>query len=313
MLDEIRKKTLDIRLDGARAAQERKRFAFLTATIISVAIIIAGWNAYFSSYRDFAWHHGRLVPDRDGKQTLQKALLAEWIQGRFISISPLGIRVGVDEAPLLGALAMFVITIWLYFSARREHTLIGSLLDDYRDEPDLDVRRLVYHGVSAFAIFTASKPAEVSHGAPIDRVFDGLELRFARPALRLFFFLPAFALVFMLVLDVSSAMATTTPLRDDDFPLGAAWFSLSNIWEGVNQNDLAVEVFKWIVCAVMIGMIYLICNRIWKLSDANETRVKRYWSEINAAHFSGQIVTTTEGATEGTIEILPSPDEPPPA
>ena len=103
-LNPFEQKALDVRIEATRSAQERTRRSFFASTVISLVIITAGWNAYFSFYREFAFAFPSLEGG-EGTKTLQKEMLSEWVRSRMINISILGIRVGVDDAPTLGAIA----------------------------------------------------------------------------------------------------------------------------------------------------------------------------------------------------------------
>ena len=74
LLNPFEEKTLDLRIGAARSAQERTRLAFFASTVISLAIITAGWNAYFSFYKDFAFEFPSLEGG-SGTVNLQKELL----------------------------------------------------------------------------------------------------------------------------------------------------------------------------------------------------------------------------------------------
>ena len=49
-LNPFEQKALDVRLEATRSAQERTQRFFFASTVISLVIITAGWNAYFSFY-----------------------------------------------------------------------------------------------------------------------------------------------------------------------------------------------------------------------------------------------------------------------
>ncbi len=104
-LNPFEQKALDIGIEATRSAQERTRRSFFASTVISLVIITAGWNAYLSFYREFAFAFPTLEGG-EGTQTLQKEMLTEWVRSRMINITILGIRVGVDDAPTLGSIAV---------------------------------------------------------------------------------------------------------------------------------------------------------------------------------------------------------------
>jgi hypothetical protein len=204
-LDSVEAKTLDRRLDASRNAQERTRLAFFASTVIALALFTAGWNGYLSFYRDFASEFASLEGG-EGTTILQKELLSEWVRGRMINIALLGIRVGVDDAPFVGAVALAIAGIWLLYSIRRENHLIGWLLRDYRFAND-KFKWLVFSAINSATVFT-----NVTHGDAPFRTTTELpspdeQLFLIRWAARHLWYLPILSLWFIIVLDFLSAFS----------------------------------------------------------------------------------------------------------
>jgi hypothetical protein len=158
--------------DGAR----RSRVAFLVSTIISLGMLIAGWNAYFS------WVHEIAIEQKHAKQLareavgpavglpgvvafsgrsdgaldepgqLLKQLMSDWVASTTINTSFLGIRVGISDASLLGAISLCVTSVWLFLSIRRNNHNIGLLLLDTRRE-SYSTRRMILQDVVSGLVF----------------------------------------------------------------------------------------------------------------------------------------------------------------
>lgn len=156
-----------VRLDAIEEAQKRSRAAVLVMTVVSLMMIISSYNAYCSLIHAVAVDLGKkgesirsldgAVPDR-----LKARILDEWTVSRMASISLLGIRVDIDDAPQLGSAALFIISIWVVLSLRRENHTIGFLLRDTnagKSVPDgMDpgqVRRMIFHGIISYSLFTS--------------------------------------------------------------------------------------------------------------------------------------------------------------
>jgi hypothetical protein len=212
-LNAFEQKALDTRLEASRSAQERTRVTSFASTVISLAIITAGWNAYFSFYHDFASEFPSLEGGA-GTTNLQREMLSEWVRGRMINITLLGIRVGVDDAPLLGAIALSIAAIWLYYSIRRENYTIGTLLFDYYYAND-HIRWLVYHGINSATVFTnvihGDAPFRSSTQEPPNR-----PLRSVRFMAGCLWYLPIFSLWFIIFVDILSAVWWSSPFREPD-------------------------------------------------------------------------------------------------
>lgn len=248
-------KELDARLAAARAAQERSRIAFITSTVISLSLLGLMYNSYLSIYRSFAFDHYyshiASTTDRELKELegtrwdesdkakhiqeealntkkLQERLMGEWVASRFITFSPLGIRFGVGDAPVLGAFALLVVSSWYFFVTRRENYTISILLRDAWNTGNAEVRYRVYHEINSYTIFTNALYSNKSIRAlnqpdPPDS-YDGQyrSFRFTRGISNLFLhYLPFVALTFVIVLDLQSWRPfIDSPFRDPpDSPL----------------------------------------------------------------------------------------------
>lgn len=168
-LDWIREtpESIDARLAGARQVQDRIRFTLGVMAIISMMILIASYNAYLSF--DYAWaldEAKRSFPvEKRTPDILTEQALRSWAESRNVMISLVGIRVNVDDAPVLGTLSLFVASLWLLLLARRENRTIGFLLRDTdstlaSDQDPEKVRRygekrwLIFHSIVSNSVFT---------------------------------------------------------------------------------------------------------------------------------------------------------------
>lgn len=137
------------RLEGAKASQSKIRLTIGLMAVISTMMLIASYNAYLSY--DYEWmleQTDKQTHDEEGLQSSKQGeakvpvasdekrvsdVLAEqaykdWAAARIVTVSPLGIRVSVDDAPVLGTAVLFILSLWLVLLARLENYTIGSLL-----------------------------------------------------------------------------------------------------------------------------------------------------------------------------------------
>ena len=92
------------RLEGAKAAQAQIRFTMGVMAIISMMMLIAAYNAYLSY--DYNWiikEKERQFAAKDVPGILGEQALKDWAQSRIVQISPLGIRVSIDDVAVLGS------------------------------------------------------------------------------------------------------------------------------------------------------------------------------------------------------------------
>lgn len=191
-----------VRLEGARDATKRTRLAFIAVTVISVAIVIAvfnsaiSWNRIFLFYADF--------PPSAVTSEVDKAIIKAWVKSTHVSVSLLGVDFEVSDAAFLGSTSLYILTLWFFYSIRRENHLIGPLLIDASHNQDAETRAMVFHGVASQMIFVAitgsDKPIDsLTPGKPSDS--GSFVLRATIVAL---FYLPVFTIALIIVTDVWS-------------------------------------------------------------------------------------------------------------
>ena len=240
------------RLRGAQEAQRQTRFTLGMMTLISMMMLFLSYNAYLSF--DSRWitqlaEERRIIPDLENNVPVEDLLthqaLQDWANARNATIELLGIRVSVDDAPILGTTSLFVFALWLVLVTRRENHTIGSLLRDTdtprpdgdsgvldgtpsaADLPDLysnGQRWLIFHTIAASNLFVTfdrsmsrieslrGKNVLMSKSEGVKGLPGRLGLAFARD---FFFLFPVAASLFVFYLDRLSYF------RSDPFVAGA--------------------------------------------------------------------------------------------
>jgi hypothetical protein len=155
--------SITARLSGAQAAQKQTRVTLGIMALISMMMLIASYNAYLSFDSAWALEQSRnWVPPGDPKPVsyvLTEQALKDWAASLDVTISFLGIRVSVDEAPVLGTASLAVLSLWLVLLARRENYTIGFLLRDTDSSmPSADrfsntQRWLVFHSIMSNSFY----------------------------------------------------------------------------------------------------------------------------------------------------------------
>ena len=206
----------------------------------------------------------RRIDSQDNADTVPDVLtlqaLQDWAESRSATIDLLGIRVSVDDAPVLGTISLFVVSLWLLLVTRRENHTVGSLLRDTDTPggdtssslagssqlPDIEPRQLysngqrwlIFHSVFANNLFVTfdrwsqidslRNPNALAHDGPtaIKRKLDRLSMSFAR---NFFFWFPVAASSFVFALDRMSYFFLEDPFAPELRPPGweAPWFFAS--------------------------------------------------------------------------------------
>jgi hypothetical protein len=143
--------SITARLEGARTSQAQIRRTLGILAVVSMMMMIASYNAYLSY--DYNWiiesrsrqlevekrqvekatspatTEPRFATERVA-QVLTDQALKDWAASRTVLIPLIGIRVSIDDAPVLGSAVLSVLSLWLVLGARRENHTINSLLRD---------------------------------------------------------------------------------------------------------------------------------------------------------------------------------------
>ncbi len=268
---------LKFRIEGTREAQRRSRIAFLVSTIVSLSIIVVCWNAYGSWYRAFALK--KTFSTNEVVRYNQEALLQEWIKTRGIDIPLLGIRAGASDVGLLGSISLLVISLWFFYSMRRENHTIALLLIETKDKCK-EIREVVYHGIIDYLVFTSL----TKHDDPISDLYGSprrqRRVPFVRPALRILIYLPVISLSCVILFDLLTIKYIDSPFRDPPTTLAGQVAPSKSSGSTIEASHEPGETTK---AAVIIGfalvlttMVGSLCSRIVKYEVATARIPKTY-------------------------------------
>ena len=232
------------RIEGAQEAIKRARLVFLILSIVSLAIIISDWNAYFSWDRGFATrveHHW--AKNDEVTQFAQQRLVDGWVHNQTIDAPLLGIHIGVSDVAPLGGIALFILSIWFFLSARRENHTIGLLLRDTRKEME-DVRVTIFHSILSHLVFLTIRPTD----DPIDSLEESASTRghsvVLRTIIKALFYLPVLAILAAFTCDLLSIFFFDAPFREGHQPLDVADIGASEwtLWGAAEGFTLILAV-----------------------------------------------------------------------
>ena len=226
-----------------------------------------------------------------------------------VTIALLGIRVSVDDAPVLGTSTLLVLSVWLLLLSRRENHTIGFLLRDTDtqrsarnrsdDESDgvLQRRRyesgqrwLIFHTIISNSLFVSfdgsmSRIQSLDGDTPLTvRSASGMTPRLSRAAFRVvrsfFFLFPVVACAIVFGLDRWSYFRAD-PFAADWHPLGTAG---PFFWQ-----SMIVFFVCWIPLVVC-------CGRSSQYSEATETVLHEYGDKLRADLWRQQQVSRADAA-----------------
>lgn len=249
----ISAKAIEMRLTNVKDAMQRTRFVFIVMTVVSSAIIFALWNDRLARDKDMAFgndaYNNNIIWSRMPQPMHiygRQQLVAEWYKNRIIQVGVLGVRLSVSDLAVTGSLTLLVITIWYYYSLRRENRATVTLLRDVLKE-DVEVRYMVYQVIKHSSVFiktehsndpleglnpakhsTTDGAAAKEEGAAADEAEEGATTNetaveqketITDKTLHFLTFLPCVTIIAILVRDVG-ALFMQSPTSDTGLPLG---------------------------------------------------------------------------------------------
>lgn len=255
---ELKQLIAQLRLDCIRTGLHRIRVAFLVTNIAAAAMFIAGWNTYFSRTRDF------VKPAEVSGNTLAAAVqrenIAQILQGEVVTVALLGIRARVVDFAVLGSLGMLVCACWMLLGLRGHHANVLRLLDDTRDDRDLDFRRWIAHGIDSLLVFSALRPSTQSTGSRVWEWFN-----------RALWYVPATITGLIVCSDFYAAFSRwTSPC------------SVSGVLRTAREQNPRI-FYSWEIAAIILGVLtFLLCKKMASYDKSSDGLVLQYFSEIRA-------------------------------
>lgn len=304
---EVNLKSIELRLTSVREALQRSRFVFLVMTIASSAILFTLWNDRFSRDKDLAfaspsYSTSEITQDRPVPMHVfgRQQLVTEWYKNRIIQIGLLGIRLSVSDLSLIGSFTLVVITIWFYFSQRRENQALVTLLRDvhkgYGGKNGLAVRELVYQGIKHSLVFIRTEVSDepfsgLEDSPPTNTSTDGKQnspnadhVTIERKILtdrvfRFLAYLPFWAIVAILIRD-ASALFMKSPTSGTDARLGMIligqlkWGSVPEFWNSFYPIFLIIVFDSFAICCAIYTRI--LCNRSRGFAEGSQKTLKQF-------------------------------------
>jgi len=260
---EIRNTVFQFRLEATRDAQRMSRIAFLVSTIVSLAIIITTWNAYYSWNVHFPlqekWHESEVTEE------VQHQIIKEWVESSFISVPILGIKVGIFDGSVFGSIALLIISIWFFLSIRRENHVIRFLLRDTKGKSSR-VKKEIYHGIASYMLFAnitrEDQPIEDLDEKHRKHRPDSL----MRMAFKILVFIPSFAITFLIISDIFTVYILPAYYRFPHDPL----------FEYFGFDDAVKLIIMEGLAFVLLILITIICRKTLSYVESTTTILRKY-------------------------------------
>lgn len=266
---------LETRIETVRGSVRRSRLAFLALTLASLGLLLLVWNCYFSWNSFIAQPRDPSLPAlSETTKLLRDELLRSWVRSWWSPTSTLGVNIGVADASFLGSLILLVLTVWFYFSARRENHTTARLLHDGLTVHIPEIRRAVFWAVADEHIFLNwAKIDRPAFSILFDRDTDSTSEMFEQPdhvvrsALWLMGLLPFFTLAMSWGMDLYS-LTQPSVMRDGS---QALWSVLS-----LSERRRAIAI---LVGAGALALVLLYLLRRIKAFNSDTVEALRYFAK----------------------------------
>jgi hypothetical protein len=249
---------LEDRITDVQSSCARTRSTVFIAAIIAAMIFVAVWNTYFT------WSRHWLLPESANTASVSPTPQAqlrdlqlqqevrEFMDNKDINLGLLGIRVSSDDVPILGSLALCIVSLYHLLTCRRANRDVASLLIEAKNAAADDMRA-VYFGIRSELVFNAASAREKPIST-LDYKFKpaDVEHQHVATSIQILLYLPFIATATAVFSDLYYAF-----FFGGDYDTHFAM----PVWNALSR-DIRVELLALAACAIVIGLITLHYNRL---------------------------------------------------
>lgn len=278
----IELKTIELRLNGIKEAAQRSRFVFIIMSIVSSVLIITLWNTSLSWDRDIVY------ASQHSTNPLYTALANEWIKGQVVPVGIFGlsIRVSVSDLSVIGSICMVIITMWYFYSQRRENRAIVTLLQDcakgYKERQiSKGICSMVLQGIMHSLVFIdlgkGDKPLSGLQGEEDGVKKENKSVKekpvfLIREVVKTLVYLPSYTIILIIASDIWS-LVTPSLFRSDSTPL----------WSVLGHVELTRIVLFELIAISSALYTWFLCYQSTNFSKATAATLIDYMEFLNDA------------------------------
>jgi hypothetical protein len=147
-------------LEAAKTAVVRNRYVFAAVNIGAILMLSAQFNA------TVPWIRNTVERATDDKI---KGYLTEflWRDLGTVSLPLIGIKFSTADLQVIGAVAMAVLAVWMFYATRRENHVINAISQEAKHaltQNDIGKAQYLYHGIAHYFVFTTITDNDVPGG-----------------------------------------------------------------------------------------------------------------------------------------------------
>jgi hypothetical protein len=235
-------------VEQVEKTSQRGRWILSISIIISLSQLGAAFNFTFGYLRIFTEY---LIFDAPAWPTsstplseLQKELVKNWVDQLTININLIGAHFSVADANIIGGFALFIITVWLFYAARRENHLIGRACKIAESETK-EYKSYLFFGICSTQLFGALS----SNDAPIASLNQNQQKTVTgiRWLVTVLFYLPAITIASNITTDLLSVFRLHAVFRG----------SRQTLFEFLSDKKMFAPMLPHIITPILVQLVIL--------------------------------------------------------
>jgi hypothetical protein len=259
---------LQFSVEAIRNTQRMSLIAFFVSVIVSIAIVLATWNAYFSWYSNFALKEE--MSQNEMTKIVHAKAIEKWIDSTNISLPFLGIldvKVWIGDCSIFGSIALLIINTLFFLSIRREYYMTGFLLKKIpqKDKENVKYSALVYHGIVSYMLLNIKrKYSSVGDRKKLRQKF--LSESIIKVVFKVLLFLPVLSILTLIITELLYVLV---------FPV-LFQFSHPPIFDQIGGVDRVRLIFQEVPAFLLLFPLIILCKKILSYTKGMEKKVRKY-------------------------------------
>jgi hypothetical protein len=200
----------EVEIEVVRDAARRTRWLYSALLVCALCQLAVYYNFNFSWNEQFqdsaAWLASNRGPAANEiKRKVHEKVIDLWVESTYVDVPLLGVKASVSDSSVFGSIAMAILSVWLFFSSRRENHLVHIVLSSGSRAEKKDRNELL-HGVVASQVMSPTSDNDDALSALHSPTPDHATRRVPRTVSSALQYLPTLVITTGIVLDLGCAI-----------------------------------------------------------------------------------------------------------